>query len=1012
MAERRTLVPSARQQAGGLGANRFAADRFDDDRLDDAASAPVPGARQRRVRRRPARLDGPVLPLVAFGLVALFAGIDQSAVGVLLPDIRAEFGLSLGFLTTLSAALGTVALAASLPLGYLADRTRRVRFVRAAAIGTGAAAAVQGLAPGVGALAGGRALATLAPELAKPAAFPLMTDFYPPRSRGRAFAAYYAAGQAGVIAGPLLAGALGTVFGWRAALVTVGVAGTLAGLVAFAVREPRRGALDRIDAGAAPDDVAVEDPPAGLAESWRIARNVVTLRRLWYATPLVAPFGLVTATILPVYLGEAFLLPAGTRGVVIALAAVAGLAGLLVAGPFTDRVLEDRPARLAGFGALAALLQAALLVVLVIVPGAVAATLVWMAFAFLATVQLPLFFAVVSLVVPARIRGFGLQTLAPWQMLGGLVAVVVAGAAAGTGLPEGLLWFVPLQLVAAVVIASAGAGIDRDIAAALVSSRAREEARVAGRSLLLVRGLDAGYGDVPVLTGVDFDVDAGEIVALLGTNGAGKSTLLRTIAGAMHATTGAVVFDGRDITHGAAHDNVTRGIVLMPGGHAVFPDLTVDENLRAVVHALRIDDPDAEIRITDALAAFPALAVRRSTRAGDLSGGEQHMVGLAQALVARPRLLLLDEVSLGLAPAVVAGVLERVRALAAAGTAVVLVEQSVNVAVSIASRAVFLERGRVQFDGGVSELLDRPDLLRSVVLGRGTGRAPATRRTAPARGAPVPEDASPRLEARGVSVAFGGVDAVRDVDARVWSGEVVGVVGPNGAGKTTLLDTLSGFVVPDRGQVLLDGDDVTGWSVDRRARRGLVRSFQNAQLFPSLTVRECVAVAFERDAVTNPWRNAVRAGGVNASERIIARRVDGVLEMLGLMPVAGLFVAELSTGMRRAVDLACTLAADPSAVLLDEPSSGMAQSEVEELGPHIERLARLTGTAVVLVEHDLPLVTSIASSVVVLDLGRVIAEGPPSVVFDDPVVMAAYLDAPVDVVARSGPRAALLTGSM
>jgi branched-chain amino acid transport system ATP-binding protein len=235
--------------------------------------------------------------------------------------------------------------------------------------------------------------------------------------------------------------------------------------------------------------------------------------------------------------------------------------------------------------------------------------------------------------------------------------------------------------------------------------------------------------------------------------------------------------------------------------------------------------------------------------------------------------------------------------------------------------------------------------------------------------------------------------------------EIVGVIGPNGAGKTTLFDLLGGSLPATGGRVVLAGHDVTGLRAPRRARRGLGRSFQDARLFPSLTVDEAIAVAVERWVrVGDPLSAAFHLPNAVDSELAIRHRVDELVELLGLGDYRSLFVRELSTGTRRVVDLACLLAHRPDVVLLDEPAAGIAQREVEQLAPLIRRIRDETGASLVVVEHDLPLVREVADRVVAMDQGRVLADGLPEVVLADPVVVAAYVGDDPRAANRSGPR--------
>jgi ABC-type branched-subunit amino acid transport system ATPase component len=260
-------------------------------------------------------------------------------------------------------------------------------------------------------------------------------------------------------------------------------------------------------------------------------------------------------------------------------------------------------------------------------------------------------------------------------------------------------------------------------AARLVSdqeSAARVAADVAaGRHLPLLacRGVDYAYGQLQVLFGVDFTVDEGELVALLGTNGAGKSSLLRAVSGLGLPTGGTIHLRGREITRLPAAARVGLGVVQVPGGRAVFPPLSVVDNLRVYANSLGRDRRAVDRGLDRSFELFPALAAARNKPAGALSGGQQQMLALSKALILRPELLLIDELSLGLAPKVVGELLEAVRAINADGAAVVLVEQSVNVAASVATHAYFMEKGRVLFDGPTAGLMERTDLLRAVFLG-------------------------------------------------------------------------------------------------------------------------------------------------------------------------------------------------------------------------------------------------------------------------------------------------------
>ncbi len=233
---------------------------------------------------------------------------------------------------------------------------------------------------------------------------------------------------------------------------------------------------------------------------------------------------------------------------------------------------------------------------------------------------------------------------------------------------------------------------------------------------LAVQGIDFSYGQVQVLFGIDLTVAEGEAVALLGTNGAGKSTLLKVVCGLVKPSAGTVRLFDDDVTGRSTDGRVRAGLVQVPGGRATFPSLSVEENLRAGAWTFRRKRALVAERLAAVLGLFPELAERLATTAGTLSGGQQQMLALGRALMLHPRVLLIDELSLGLAPVVVERLLETVRRLNAEGTTVLLVEQSVNIALSLATTAYFLERGTVRFGGPAAELAERDDLVRSVFL--------------------------------------------------------------------------------------------------------------------------------------------------------------------------------------------------------------------------------------------------------------------------------------------------------
>jgi ABC-type branched-subunit amino acid transport system ATPase component/ABC-type branched-subunit amino acid transport system permease subunit len=260
----------------------------------------------------------------------------------------------------------------------------------------------------------------------------------------------------------------------------------------------------------------------------------------------------------------------------------------------------------------------------------------------------------------------------------------------------------------------------------------------------------------------------------------------------------------------------------------------------------------------------------------------------------------------------------------------------------------------------------------------------------------------PLLEVRQLSKRFGGTAAVVDASLTVMAGETVGVIGPNGAGKTTLFSLIGGFNLPDQGTVLFDGIDVSDMRPEQRSQLGLVRSFQDARLFPTLTVRETLALALERTMPTRLWSALAAWPTAVESEQAKAARVGELVEVMGLDAYADTPIRQLSTGTRRIAELAAIVALAPRLVLLDEPSSGVAQRETEALGALLARLKTLLQTTFVVIEHDMPLLLGISDRIVAMESGAVIAEGAPADVVNHPDVVASYLGTDRRVVQRSG----------
>jgi branched-chain amino acid transport system ATP-binding protein len=242
------------------------------------------------------------------------------------------------------------------------------------------------------------------------------------------------------------------------------------------------------------------------------------------------------------------------------------------------------------------------------------------------------------------------------------------------------------------------------------------------------------------------------------------------------------------------------------------------------------------------------------------------------------------------------------------------------------------------------------------------------------------------LEALGISMAFGGNQVLDEVSLSVDEGAVTGLIGPNGAGKTTLFNVISGLLDPIRGRIVIDGTDATKATPAGRARRGLSRTYQQLELFTSLSVRDNVRVAGD---IRNAWGRRFRIN-VNAE-------TDRVMALLGLEDVADREVGELPTARARIIEVARALMTKPRVLLLDEPASGQTEAETAEFGQLLVQLAREDGVGICLVEHDVSLVMGICATIHVLDYGQIIASGPPEQIRVDPAVIDAYLGTPEGV---------------
>ncbi|MGH2812314.1 MAG: MFS transporter, partial [Actinomycetota bacterium] len=905
-------------------------------------------------RRLPFLKDQPLFPLVILFALNAVDELDRIAFFTLAPEIRDHFGLSATGFGLIAGFSQVLILVGGLPLGFIGDRFKRTRLVLGAAALWATMSLLMGVAWALWVVVVARIGSGLGRVSNETVHTSLLTDYYPQGIQARVFGVHRSANTIGSIFGPILAGIIAAQLGdWRWAFILVVIPTVITVAFALRLREPLRGETE--DSALAAE--AGREEPIPLARGWRWLFSVPSLKRLYVSAFFGGGAIFALLAFIAQYFNDVFGIEETGRGLIGGGNGVAQLVGIIIGAIVADR-LRSRT-----LGKMAAVAAAAVSIIGVGVLIIGAAPVVWIAIggSWLANFGIGVWLApntaVLAIVLPARIRSLGIGTGVMFFGVGAFVFTIVAGSivdAAGTR--EAISTLAPLLFLASAIYLAATRFVHADAERALQALATEVELRYerlnAGQQALLVcRGLDVAYDGVQVLFGVDFEVKEGEIVALLGTNGAGKSTLLRAISGVVHPVGGAVFFQGDNITFYEPHETAATGIIQVPGGRGIFPSLTIKENLETATWLIRSDSGYTKSAIDDVLSIFPILRERWEQRAGDLSGGEQQMLTLAQAFIARPKVLMIDELTLGLAPKLVEQLLQAVKAFHARGTTIILVEQSVNIALTVAQRAYFMEKGEVRFSGPAEDLLGRTDLIRSVFL-EGAARSVGSGGERPepveagdgrkasvvvgevrSDGAPSPQG-PPALEAMELTKSFGGILAVDSVNFTLQQGQILGIIGPNGAGKTTLFDLFSGFLKKDRGRILFFGEDIGEISAQARSKKGLGRSFQDARLFPSLTLAENLAIALDRHLeVKEPVAAALGLPSVRASESVAARRVDELIDLMGLGAFRDKFISELSTGSRRIVDITCALAHGPKVLILDEPSSGIAQAETESLGP-------------------------------------------------------------------------------
>jgi ABC-type branched-subunit amino acid transport system ATPase component/sugar phosphate permease len=669
-------------------------------------------------------------PLAALGTLAIVDTFQGYAFTVLTPEISRSLGIGLGTIALLLV-LKTLALSLSpLPIAALVQRVpRRAMIVLIGATLWAVATLYTGFATTIWLLAAVLILDGLSTGTTSALHQPLLMDSYPPAARVRVFSIYRAFDNFGNVLAPLLVALLAGLMGftWRGVFVVFA-------LVCFAVlpftmklRDPGFGRWDTERLRAAvhenDDDLAEDDVTLGFFEITRRLLLIPTIKRLLVGFAVFGMLLIPFSTFLSFYLDESLNFGPGQRGLFFAMTSASSIIALTLYGKRGEAMFRKNPGRVVDMAGLQLAVGVTLICLAVVSPWVwLTLTLFALATAIIAILGPALGIALLS-IVPAQMRPHasalygiflgGVGGIAGALLLGGINNRYGTSGALVSLLVPGVLGALLLRRAAPFVQSD----MDRMIDEVLETEQLKQVKAAGGHlPMLSCKGIDFSYGQQQVLFDVDFTVDDGEMVALLGTNGAGKSTLLKVISGIGLPQSGNVRYRGQDITYLDAERRTRLGITQVPGGRAVFGPLTVMENLRSYGYSLGKERKHLDSLIDECLESFPRLAERRNSLAAQLSGGEQQMLGLSKALIMKPRVLVIDELSLGLAPIIVGQLLEMVRRINATGAAVVLVEQSVNIALNLVEHAYFMEKGEMRFDGPARELLERDDLLRAVFL--------------------------------------------------------------------------------------------------------------------------------------------------------------------------------------------------------------------------------------------------------------------------------------------------------
>lgn len=676
-------------------------------------------------------------PLVLLTAAAIVPGTFGNGIAIIGKNLEHSFHMHNAALAAVTFVAQVAQLLWAVPLALLADRGSRKLVAAVALIVFAVFGSLMSLSPNVWAFAFLYLAASVGAGVNTTVHNSYLSDAYPTEGRGRVFSWHNLSTPLSQTIGVLVFGLVVTAaHNWRYGLL-VAMAGIPIGLALLRIREPDKGANEASHIlKSSGMDVHSQQEQAPRVLLGSAITRLLRIRSLYYELIAVAILGFA-GTGAPLFgslfFADKFHLDVAGRSEVYAIIGLAAFLGLPVAYVVGDRYFRRAPQRPLVIAGLCISAYGVLFVSSLYVPALwTCVALQTLASAAVAPLAICIFLTLAA-TAPPEMRTicfamFGVFSLVFGGFTGSVLLGAVSDAVGGLhGIVVALTLIGPVCVAGGIFLIVGSRHVRRDITLVIedvLERYAEGKRRQAGGAIpaLQVHNLDFYYGTNQVLFDVDLEVAEGEMVALLGTNGAGKSTLLRAVSGLEHPHRGVIRVFGVNCTYLEPEQIIGQGVALLVGGKMTFPGLTVRDNLRIGEHSFRRERARAAAALDEAMGVFPELAARLDQPAGTLSGGEQQMLALARVMMTRPRLLMIDELALGLAPKTVDRLMGIVRRVNADGTTVILVEQSVNRAMHLADRAFFLERGEIRFDGPTAELLDRPDLLRPVFLAEaGTG---------------------------------------------------------------------------------------------------------------------------------------------------------------------------------------------------------------------------------------------------------------------------------------------------